>query len=98
MAEELSGLRKSAIVLLSLGQQQATELLRRMPEETAVRVREEMAKVGALRGVSLRTRQRVLSQFCADATPPTPPPPAVNRLPAAPPKVGNEAAAPLHAK
>jgi len=69
MREELTGLRKSAIVLLSLGQRHAAAVLRRMPEDAAREVRAEMRRVGALRGVSLRTRQLVLGQFCAAASP-----------------------------
>src|SRR4051812_5392581 len=69
MSEAHSGLRKSAIVLLSLGRQQAEELLRRLPQDAAHEVREEMSRVGALRAVSLPTRQQVLSEFC-DATAP----------------------------
>jgi flagellar motor switch protein FliG len=66
--EELSGLRKSAIVLLSLGEQHAAEILRRLPNDAAISVRAEMIRVGELRQVSLHTRQLVLGQFCAAAT------------------------------
>jgi len=69
MPEELTGLRKSAIVLLSLGQRQAAALLRRLPDEVAREVRQEMRRVGALRAISVRTRQLVLGQFCAAASP-----------------------------
>src|SRR5688500_17636661 len=84
MPEELTGLRKSAIVLLSLGQRQAAAVLRRMPDEVAREVRQEMRRVGALRAISLRTRQLVLGQFFAAASPnpPLPEPPA----PAPPPE------------
>src|SRR5207248_11804757 len=77
MAEDLSGLRKSAIVLLSLGEQHAAEVLRRLDEHTADAVRDEMRRVGELRRVSLHTRQYVLGQFCTAATTPPllPPPP-----------------------
>ena len=73
--EELSGLRKSAIVLLSLGEQHAAEVLRRLPDDAAIRVRGEMRQVGELRTVSLHTRQHVLNQFCTAATTPSPAPP-----------------------
>jgi flagellar motor switch protein FliG len=78
MREELTGLRKSAIVLLSLGQREAAAVLRRLPDEVAREVRQEMRRIGPLRGVSLRTRQLVLGQFCAAASPnpPLPEPPA----------------------
>lgn len=72
MADELSGLRRGAIVLLSLGEQHATELLRRLPAEEADQLRDEMARVGGLRSVSLRTRQRVLTDFCSASAPPEP--------------------------
>src|SRR6476646_10844684 len=75
MAEDLSGLRKSAIVLLSLGEQHAAEVLRRLEDGAARAVRREMARVGGLRGVSLHTRQKVLGQFCAVAASPDPPEP-----------------------
>jgi flagellar motor switch protein FliG len=70
MPHDLSGLRKAAIVLLSLGQQQAAEVLERLPEAESDRLRGEMLSVGALRGVSLQTRQHVLSEFCSASTPP----------------------------
>ena len=83
MREELTGLRKSAIVLLSLGQRQAAAVLRRMPEDLARDVRQEMRRVGPLRGVSLRTRQLVLGQFYAAASP-NPPLPEPPQAPAPP--------------
>jgi len=73
--EDLSGLRKSAIVLLSLGEQHAAEMLRRLPDDAAELVRAEMERVGELRRVSLHTRQLVLGQFCTAAT--TEPPPSL---------------------
>jgi flagellar motor switch protein FliG len=87
MAEDLSGLRKSAIVLLSLGEQHATEVLRLLGDDAAARaVRREMARVGGLRVVSLHTRQKVLGQFCAHAAEKTlPPPPPLRAVPASTP-------------
>lgn len=78
MREELTGLRKAAIVMLSLGQRQAAAVLRRLPPDEARMVRQEMRRVGALRRVPLRTRQLVLGQFCAAASPnpPLPEPPS----------------------
>jgi flagellar motor switch protein FliG len=77
MREELTGLRKAAIVMLSLGQRRAAAVLRRLPPDEARMVRQEMRRVGALRRVALRTRQLVLGQFCAAASPnpPLPEPP-----------------------
>jgi flagellar motor switch protein FliG len=80
MPEELTGLRKSAIVLLSLGERHAAAVLRRMPDDAARQVSAEMRRVGALRGLSLRTRQLVLGQFCAAASPN---PPLPESIPAA---------------
>ena len=89
MREELTGLRKAAIVLLSLGRQQSAGVLRRMPDDAARDVREEMRRVGALRGVSLRTRQLVLGQFGAAASPHPPlPEPIVHAEPQQPPVAG----------
>ena len=84
MPEELTGLRKSAIVLLSLGQRQAAAVLRRMPDDVARELRQEMRRVGALRAVSLRTRQLVLGQFFAAASP-NPPLPELAAPEATPP-------------
>ena len=81
MPEELTGLRKAAIVLLSLGQRQAAQVLRRLPPEAARSVRKEMRRVGALRAVSLRTRQLVLGHFCAAASPYPPLPEPVEPAP-----------------
>jgi flagellar motor switch protein FliG len=78
--EDLSGMRKAAIVLLSLGEQHAAEVLCRLPDDAAEAVRSEMDRVGGLRRVSLHTRQLVLEQFCdataegADGDLPPPPP------------------------
>jgi flagellar motor switch protein FliG len=80
MPDELTGLRKSAIVLLSLGQRHATAVLRLLPEDAAREVRAEIDRIGALRGVSLRARQLVLGQFCAAASPN---PPLPEPIPAA---------------
>ena len=88
MPEELTGLRKSAIVLLSLGRQHAGAVLRRLPADAAREVKDEMRRIGALRGVSLRARQLVLGQFCAAASPnpplPEPIPPALQEAVASP--------------
>src|SRR5262245_34160869 len=90
MPEELTGLRKSAIVLLSLGRQHAAAVLRRLPDDAAREVKAEMRRIGALRGVSLRARQLVLGQFCAAASPnpplPEPIPAALQQAVAAPPQ------------
>ena len=69
MSEHQSGLRKSAIVLLSLGEERAEELLRRLDGDAAGQLRAEMRRVGQLRRVLLEDRQQVLGEFCdaADA-------------------------------
>jgi flagellar motor switch protein FliG len=58
------GLRRSAIVLLSLGEQRAAEVMRLLPPDAALRVRDEMARIGSIRQVPLDARQRALGDFC----------------------------------
>lgn len=67
MSEDLTGLRKSAVVLLSLGERHAREMLDRMDDTAADAVRAEMHRIGELRRVSLETRQQVLEDFCCSA-------------------------------
>jgi flagellar motor switch protein FliG len=62
--QETNGLRKSAIVLLSLGEQHAWDIVRRLDATAAEMVRAEMRRVGELRRVSLATRQWILGEFC----------------------------------
>ena len=64
MSEHQSGLRKSAIVLLSLGEERAAELLRRLEDDVAGQLRAEMRRVGRIRGVPPEDRQQVLGEFC----------------------------------
>lgn len=67
MREDLTGLRKSAVVLLSLGEQRASDVLERMDDVAAEAVRAEMQRIGELRRVSLETRQQALEDFCCAA-------------------------------
>jgi flagellar motor switch protein FliG len=60
MALDLTGVRKSAILLLSLGQEQASEILRRLPPEAVEEVSREIA---SLQEVSLDTRKGVFTEF-----------------------------------
>jgi len=58
MAEETNGLRRSAIVLLSMGEQHAGgDSASAEVKMMQIKVRAEMERVGALRAVSLKTRQ-----------------------------------------
>ena len=60
MAVDLTGVRKSAILLLSLGQEQASEILRRLPPEAVEEVSREIA---SLQEISLDTRKGVFTEF-----------------------------------
>src|SRR2546423_14868128 len=64
MAEPSDALRKSAIVLLSLGAEQADQVLRRLPQEAVKRVTRELARV---RNVPERDRAAALLDFVAAA-------------------------------
>lgn len=57
------GLRKSAIVLLGLGEPRASEMLRLLPPDAARSVREEMDRVRAPGGISTEVRDGALSEF-----------------------------------
>src|SRR5437762_3216366 len=43
-----SGLRKAAIVLVSLGEQASAELIKRLPEKEIQRVSDEIARLGVI--------------------------------------------------
>ncbi|NQU75225.1 MAG: flagellar motor switch protein FliG [Planctomycetes bacterium] len=58
--ELLSGIRKAAILLLSVGKETATEILKRLDKETVEEVSREIAEV---EGVSQGNRDMVLSEF-----------------------------------
>src|SRR4051794_16962595 len=57
---DLTGVRKSAILLLSLGQDQAAEILRRLPAEAIEEVSREIASMGE---VPRDVRANVFSEF-----------------------------------
>ncbi|MGD0463233.1 MAG: flagellar motor switch protein FliG [Tepidisphaeraceae bacterium] len=57
---ELTGVRKSAILLLSLSQEQAAEILKRLPPEAVEDVSREIASIGE---VSLNTRKDIFGEF-----------------------------------
>src|SRR5688500_7579905 len=59
-AADLTGVRKSAILLLSLGQEQASEILRRLPPEAVEDVSREIASLGE---IALTTRREVFGEF-----------------------------------
>jgi flagellar motor switch protein FliG len=57
---ELSGVRKSAILLLSLTQEQAAEILKRLPPEAVEDVSRENASIGE---VTMDTRKGIFGEF-----------------------------------
>jgi flagellar motor switch protein FliG len=57
---ELSGVRKSAILLLSLSQEQAAEILKRLPPEAVEDVSREIASISE---VAVDTRKGVFGEF-----------------------------------
>ena len=57
---ELSGVRKAAVLLLSLGQDDASELLKRLPAEAVEEVSREIASLGE---VPAATRGNVFGEF-----------------------------------
>lgn len=57
---DLNGVRKSAILLLSLQQDEAAEILKRLPAEAVEEVSREIASLGE---ISLTTRKDVFSEY-----------------------------------
>src|SRR3954452_8924982 len=57
---ELSGVRKSAILLLTLSQDEAAEILKRLPPESVEEVSREIASLG---DINLTTRTSVFGEF-----------------------------------
>jgi len=57
---ELSGVRKSAILLLSLSEEQASEILKRLPPEAVEEVSREIA---GIREIPKETRQEIFGEF-----------------------------------
>src|SRR6266576_7276054 len=57
---DLTGVRKSAILLLTLDQDQAAEILKRLPPEAVEEVSREIASLGE---ISLTTRKDVFGEF-----------------------------------
>ena len=60
MANEIAGVRKAAILLLSLSQDQAAEVLKRLPPEAVEEVSREIASLG---DISVGTRGEVFGEF-----------------------------------
>src|SRR3954463_11013129 len=60
MAQELSGVRKAAVLLLTLSQDEAAEILKRLPPESVEEVSREIASLG---DISLSTRREVFGDF-----------------------------------
>src|SRR6059058_1610612 len=61
---ELNGVKKSAILLLSLSQDEAAEILKRLPAEAVEEVTREIASLGE---ISLTTRSGVFGEFYSTA-------------------------------
>ena len=59
-ATDISGVRKAAILLLSLNQDEAAEILKRLPPEAVEEVSREIASLG---DIQLPTRQNVFTEF-----------------------------------
>ncbi len=59
-SNELSGVRKSAILLLTLSQEEAAEILKRLPPESVEEVSREIASLG---DITLNTRRDVFGEF-----------------------------------
>jgi flagellar motor switch protein FliG len=60
MANENTGVRKAAILLLSLGEDQAAEIFKRLPREAVEEVSREIA---SLRDIAVDARSSVLGEF-----------------------------------
>jgi flagellar motor switch protein FliG len=60
MADTITGVRKSAVLLLSLDQDQAAEVLKRLPPEAVEEVTREIASLGE---ITLSTRKTVFAEF-----------------------------------
>jgi len=57
---ELSGVRKAAVLLLTLSQDEAAEILKRLPPESVEEVSREIASLG---DITLHTRRDVFGEF-----------------------------------
>jgi flagellar motor switch protein FliG len=57
---DITGVRKSAVLLLSLDQDQAAEVLKRLPPEAVEEVSREIASLGE---IALSTRREVFGEF-----------------------------------
>ncbi|HEY7118089.1 MAG TPA: flagellar motor switch protein FliG [Tepidisphaeraceae bacterium] len=59
-SNQLSGVRKAAVLLLTLAQDEAAEILKRLPPESVEEVSREIASLG---DITLDTRQEVFDEF-----------------------------------
>src|ERR1700710_1896883 len=57
---DLSGVRKAAVLLLTLNQEEAAEILKRLPPESVEEVSREIASLG---DITLGTRKDVFGEF-----------------------------------
>src|SRR5689334_5712165 len=60
MAQDLSGVRKAAVLLLTLSQDEAAEILKRLPPEAIEEVSREIASMGE---INVGTRKEVFGEF-----------------------------------
>src|SRR5690242_19689174 len=60
LAPEMTGVRKAAVLLLSLNQDEAAEVLRRLPQEAVEEVSREIASLG---DIPLNLRGQVFGEF-----------------------------------
>src|SRR3954469_12246568 len=60
MPSDINGIRKSAILLLTLSQDEAAEVLKRLPQEAVEEVSREIASLG---DISVATRKDVFGEF-----------------------------------
>jgi flagellar motor switch protein FliG len=59
-SNELSGVRKAAVLLLTLSQDEAAEILKRLSPESVEEVSREIASLG---DITLNTRKEVFGEF-----------------------------------
>ncbi|MGD0769100.1 MAG: flagellar motor switch protein FliG [Tepidisphaeraceae bacterium] len=60
MAEEISGVRKAAVLMLSLTQEQASEILKRLPPDA---VEEVVREIAVIKDVAIDQRTEVFGEF-----------------------------------
>src|SRR5437868_2553890 len=61
MTATLNGLRKTAVLMLAIGDEHASQILQRLPAGAAAQVRQEMTRVGPVPPV---VRREICHEFC----------------------------------